>query len=142
VAIGRPEHKPSSWEEDQADLLLVHERSGLKPKDIQTQLQLDTNSHYYNVMHGKGGFKPAVRRRLRRLANQTRTALGLDLLPEEQPLDLDQGVPIIISSKELDFTVVKQVVTKREKVWVVEIRLNEEPVSEPAMSSSNEPPAP
>src|SRR5689334_5092878 len=113
MSAGRPEHNPSSWTSDQEELTFVHERSGLKPKEIQKRLRLTTNAHYYNVMGGKGGFSSRTRLLLRQLANETRARLGLDLLPEAKLLDLDQGLPIVITSKEIDLQVVKQIITKR-----------------------------
>ena len=45
----------------------------------------------------------------------------------------------MIGSKELNLTVIKQTVTSREKVWVVETRLNEERVIDSRRTSLSPP---
>jgi hypothetical protein len=49
----------------------------------------------------------------------------------------------MINGRELDFTVIKQVITNREKVWVVQIRVKEELTSDTvAIPASLDPSAP
>src|SRR5258706_13775298 len=119
------------WKSDREDLELLRDRSGLEPKEIQLKLGLKNNVQYYNVLKRKGGIKRPRRRILRRLANQVRKKLGMELRPEEQTLDLDQGTPIELTSKELDIRVLKEIITSKEKRWVVEITLNEEEAETP-----------
>lgn len=110
---------------DRKDLEVLRE-SGLTPKEIQLKLGLNNNVQYYNVWSKGARFKPARSRILRRLANQVRKKIGRESLPEEPTLNLDQGTPIEITSKELDIRILKEIITGKEKRWVVEITLNEE----------------
>ena len=119
----RPEHDEDDWKQISKDMNYVKDHSRLKPSAIYKRIGVPP-SHFSNIWkHAKGGLKAPKRRILTEMVNETRIMLGEEPIPLPPKLDLDQGTPIEITSRELDIRVLKELV--REKVWIVQIRLNE-----------------
>lgn len=124
----RPQHDQQTYDDIAKDMNFVKDHSGLKPPQIYRRIGIPSSQFTNITKHASCGLVPQKRAILTEMVNETRSKRGDQPFPVERRLDLDQGIPIEITSRELDIRVLQEVVREREKLWIVQISLNERSV--------------